>query len=82
MHKHGGCKGACDRVPHQNVTELNLPRTMYRRRVLADEVLFHGLEDYIDHLKGDGVIVLHTTAATAQPITTVIHRSLKIYPNL
>ncbi|SQJ30402.1 Phosphoethanolamine transferase EptA specific for the 1 phosphate group of core-lipid A [Salmonella enterica subsp. enterica] len=23
-------------------------------------MLFHGLEDYIDHLKGDGVIVLHT----------------------
>lgn len=21
----GGCKGACDRVPHQNVTALNLP---------------------------------------------------------
>ncbi len=25
-----------------------------------DEVLFHGLEDYINNLQGDGVIVLHT----------------------
>ncbi|HEM8502838.1 TPA: sulfatase-like hydrolase/transferase, partial [Citrobacter koseri] len=25
-----------------------------------DEVLFHGLEEYIDKLQGDGVIVLHT----------------------
>ncbi|KYF17669.1 hydrolase, partial [Salmonella enterica subsp. enterica serovar Typhimurium] len=25
-----------------------------------DDVLFHGLEDYIDHLNGDGAIVLHT----------------------
>ncbi len=55
----GGCKGACDRVPHQNVTELNLPGQCIDGECY-DEVLFHGLEDYIDHLKGDGVIVLHT----------------------
>ncbi len=77
----GGCKGACDRVPHQNVTELNSARQCIDGECY-DEVLFHGLEDYIDHLKGDGVINYIPSAATAQPITTVIHRSLKIYPNL
>lgn len=43
-----GCKGACDRVPHQNVTELNLPGQCIDGECY-DEVLFHGLEDYIDH---------------------------------
>ncbi|MEM6162238.1 phosphoethanolamine transferase EptA [Erwinia sp. P6884] len=55
----GGCKGACDRVPHQNMTDLNLPG-MCINGECYDEVLFHGLEDYIDRLKGNGVIVLHT----------------------
>ncbi|MRS13867.1 phosphoethanolamine transferase EptA [Enterobacteriaceae bacterium RIT691] len=55
----GGCKGACDRVPHQDMTSLNLPG-MCIDGECYDDVLFHGLEDYIDNLKGDGVIVLHT----------------------
>ncbi len=54
-------KGACDRVPHQNVTALNLPWSVHQRRMLSHhEVLFHGLEEYINNLQGDGVIVLHT----------------------
>ncbi|MCS2163421.1 phosphoethanolamine transferase EptA [Scandinavium sp. H11S7] len=55
----GGCKGACDRVPHQDMTRLNLPGQCIDGECY-DDVLFHGLEDYINHLKGDGVIVLHT----------------------
>ena len=55
----GGCKGACDRVPHQNMTKLNLPGQCIDGECY-DEVLFHGLEEYINNLKGDGVIVLHT----------------------
>ena len=55
----GGCKGACDRVPHQDITSLDLPG-MCINGECYDEVLFHGLEAYIQQLKGDGVIVLHT----------------------
>lgn len=55
----GGCKGACDRVAHQDMTSLNLP-DMCIKGECYDEVLFHGLEEYISQLKGNGVIVLHT----------------------
>lgn len=55
----GGCKGACDRVPHQDMTRLDLPGQCIDGECY-DDVLFHGLEDYINNLKGDGVIVLHT----------------------
>ena len=55
----GGCKGACDRVPHQDMTHLNLPG-MCIDGECYDDVLFHGLDDYINQLKGNGVIVLHT----------------------
>ncbi len=55
----GGCKGACDRVPHQDITQLNLSGQCIDGECY-DEVLFHGLEEYIDKLSGNGVIVLHT----------------------
>ncbi|WP_312062555.1 phosphoethanolamine transferase EptA [Pantoea septica] len=55
----GGCKGACDRVPHQDVSSLNLAG-MCIKGECYDEVLFHGLEAYIQQLQGNGVIVLHT----------------------
>ncbi|CAM7460901.1 phosphoethanolamine transferase EptA [Citrobacter sedlakii] len=55
----GGCKGACDRVPHQNVTTLNLKGQCIDGECY-DDVLFNGLESYINQLQGDGVIVLHT----------------------
>lgn len=55
----GGCKGACDRVPHQDMTSLNLSG-MCIKGECYDEVLFHGLEEYIQHLQSNGVIVLHT----------------------
>jgi lipid A ethanolaminephosphotransferase len=55
----GGCKGACDRVPHQNMTALNLPGECVDGECY-DEVLFKGLEAYINRLQGDATIVLHT----------------------
>lgn len=54
-----GCKGACDRVPNQDMTALNLPG-MGIKGECYDEVLFHGLEEYIKQLQGNGLIVLHT----------------------
>lgn len=55
----GGCKGACDRVPHQNMNVLNLPGQCIDGECY-DEVLFHDLDNYIDKSNGDGLIVLHT----------------------
>lgn len=55
----GGCKGACDRVPHQDMTQLNLAEYCIKGEC-HDEILFHDLERYIDNLQSDGVIVLHT----------------------
>ncbi|MFI2992835.1 phosphoethanolamine transferase EptA [Klebsiella aerogenes] len=55
----GGCKGACDRVPHQNVTNLNLSGECIDGECY-DDVLFHNLDSYIDNLQLDGIIVLHT----------------------
>ena len=55
----GGCKGACDRVPHQNVTNLNLSGECIAGECY-DDVLFHNLDSYIDNLQQDGIIVLHT----------------------
>ncbi|MFB5640402.1 phosphoethanolamine transferase EptA [Kluyvera ascorbata] len=55
----GGCKGACDRVPHQDITALNLPGQCINGECY-DDVLFHDLEKTIDAMQGDGVIVLHT----------------------
>ncbi|HCM6911229.1 phosphoethanolamine transferase EptA [Klebsiella aerogenes] len=55
----GGCKGACDRVPHQNVTNLNLSGECIDGECY-DDVLFHNLDSYIDNLQQDGIIVLHT----------------------
>ena len=55
----GGCKGACERVPTQDMTRLKLPGQCIDGECY-DEVLFDGLSHYIDTLQGDGVIVLHT----------------------
>lgn len=55
----GGCKGACDRVPHQNVTNLSLSGECIDGECY-DDVLFHNLDSYIDNLQQDGIIVLHT----------------------
>ncbi len=55
----GGCKGACDRVPHQDMTKLNLADYCIKGEC-QDEILFHDLQKYIDSLPNDGLIILHT----------------------
>ncbi|GAB7205182.1 hypothetical protein OS31_21220 [Dickeya oryzae] len=55
----GGCKGACDRVPTRDITALDLPGQCIDGEC-HDEALFHGVDDYINQLKNDGIIVLHT----------------------
>ncbi|CNE34656.1 putative cell division protein [Yersinia bercovieri] len=54
----GGCKGACDRTPHQDVTQLQLT-TDCENGVCLDNALLYKLDNYINGLQGDGVIVLH-----------------------
>ncbi|WP_342321474.1 phosphoethanolamine transferase EptA [Kosakonia sp. BYX6] len=55
----GGCKGVCDRVPHKDMTQLNLADYCIKGEC-QDEILFHDLASDIDKLQGDGLIVLHT----------------------
>lgn len=54
----GGCKGACDRIPHQDVTQLQLT-TDCENGVCMDNALLYKLDNYINGLQSDGVIVLH-----------------------
>ncbi|QDX28735.1 phosphoethanolamine transferase EptA [Dickeya poaceiphila] len=54
-----GCKGACARVPTLDATALNLPGQCLDGEC-HDEVLFNGVDDYINQLNNDGIIVLHT----------------------
>ncbi|WP_145535992.1 phosphoethanolamine transferase EptA [Yersinia thracica] len=54
----GGCKGACDRIPHQDVTQLQLTADC-ENGVCLDNTLLYKLDNYINGLQGDTVIVLH-----------------------
>lgn len=54
----GGCKGACNRIPHTDMTLWKLTDICHSDYCL-DEVLLHRLSHYIDSLKDDSVIVLH-----------------------
>ncbi len=55
----GGCKGACARVPTEEMTAQNLPG-MCIDGECYDQVLFHHLQGYIDKQTGNTLIVLHT----------------------
>ncbi|WFL69105.1 phosphoethanolamine transferase EptA [Pantoea sp. X85] len=54
----GGCKGACDRVPHTDMTQWKLPQYCHDG-FCQDEVLLHRLDNYVASLHNDGIIVLH-----------------------
>ena len=54
----GGCKGACDRVPHTDMTQWNLSQYCHDGFCL-DDVLLHRFDNYVDSLHNDGIIVLH-----------------------
>lgn len=53
-----GCKGVCDRVPHEDLSNLQVTG-LCRDGECHDEILLHGLQAYIDKLNDDAVIVLH-----------------------
>ena len=53
-----GCKGACDRVPNEDVSRLPVP-ALCADGECHDEVLLSGLQDYLDKLDHDTVVVLH-----------------------
>ncbi len=53
-----GCKGACDRVPTDDVSHLNLAPFCVDGEC-HDEALLHNLQAYLDGLTRDTVVVLH-----------------------
>lgn len=54
----GGCKGACDRVPHTDMTRWQL-KNFCRDDYCLDDVLLWRLDRYLDSMKNDTVVVLH-----------------------
>lgn len=54
----GGCKGACDRVPHTDMTKWKVSE-LCKSDYCLDDVLLHRLNNYVDSVKDDTVIVLH-----------------------
>jgi lipid A ethanolaminephosphotransferase len=53
-----GCKGACDRVTLQDVSNLKDP-VLCANSECRDEILLQGLQHFIDTLDKDTVLVLH-----------------------
>ncbi|MFP0195952.1 phosphoethanolamine transferase [Pseudomonas sp. PHC1] len=53
-----GCKGTCDRVTLQDVSNLKDP-ALCANSECRDEILLKGLQSFIDHLDKDTVLVLH-----------------------
>ncbi|TRO23292.1 phosphoethanolamine--lipid A transferase [Ectopseudomonas mendocina] len=53
-----GCKGACDRVPNEDVSHLKLAEFCADGEC-HDEALLHNLQAYLDSIERDTVVVLH-----------------------
>lgn len=53
------CKGTCLRVPHSDIPK-NQPSPFCDGQNCLDESLLVGLQDYIDSLKDNAIIVLHS----------------------
>ncbi|EEO27074.1 phosphoethanolamine transferase [Oxalobacter paraformigenes] len=53
-----GCKGVCNRVPHENMVQMNDIRYCDGKSCF-DEVLLENLEAYLANVKKDAFIVLH-----------------------
>lgn len=53
-----GCKGACVRVPYEDVSHIEVD-ALCDAGECHDEVLLNGLQAYLDSLNHDAVIVLH-----------------------
>ncbi len=54
----GGCKGACDRIPHTDMTQWKLADLCQKGSCL-DGVQLNRLDEVLDGVKQDSVIVLH-----------------------
>ncbi|VVN93950.1 phosphoethanolamine transferase [Pseudomonas fluorescens] len=53
-----GCKGTCDRVTFEDVSNFKDPG-LCANSECRDEILLQGLQHFIDHLDKDTVLVLH-----------------------
>ncbi|WP_323115414.1 phosphoethanolamine--lipid A transferase [Pseudomonas guariconensis] len=53
-----GCKGACDRVPTDDLSHASVAQ-ICNADGCFDEVLLSGLQNYLDTRNGDTVVVLH-----------------------
>ncbi|TWC44505.1 lipid A ethanolaminephosphotransferase [Pseudomonas sp. SJZ080] len=53
-----GCKGTCDRVTLDDVSNT-IDSELCANNECRDEILLKGLQNYIDHLEKDTVMVLH-----------------------
>jgi lipid A ethanolaminephosphotransferase len=53
-----GCKGVCDRIPRDDLSNMQVPRLCHDGECY-DEILLHGLQNYLDKQDSDTLIVLH-----------------------
>lgn len=54
----GGCKGACARIPHTDMTQWNLD-ALCKDKSCWDDAILHRFGNVLDGLQQDSVIVLH-----------------------
>lgn len=54
----GGCKGACNRIPHTDMTQWQLD-SLCKSQSCLDDALLHRLDNVLDGVQQDSVIVLH-----------------------
>lgn len=54
----GGCKGACNRIPHTDMTQWKLD-SLCKDQSCIDEALLHRFGNILDGVQQDSVIVLH-----------------------
>lgn len=54
----GGCKGACDRIHHTDMTQWNLDKFCHDG-ICLDDALLYRLDAVLDGIRQDSIIVLH-----------------------
>lgn len=58
LDNNSGCKDVCDRVPHEDLSNMQVPG-LCASDECYDEILLHRLQDYLDKQDHDILIVLH-----------------------
>jgi len=58
LDNNSGCKGACNRVPHEDFSNRQVPG-LCSDGECYDGILVHGLQAHLNSAHGDAVIVLH-----------------------